>query len=263
MQQVRPSPSPFHVPPPPSSPSLVAVHCVSQATSPRIPASLLAPTGAEAPEETTQPPKYPCGFWLWRNLATGELKPFLCGSWKCPTCAPRTRALWVKLLELARPQRHVVFTRAPRQRPLTAALADITKAIRRGEAAHKRNGRRAPVAWDYFATAERHKKAGVHLHLLQRGDFVSQPKLSALLGRYGWGTVTWLSAIDPPRTHKALSRYVTKHLLAANHPHQPKVGRRIRYSRGFWSGETTAHLRSLLFPTDPADQWVLDRSPAE
>ncbi len=260
-------------PPPRHSPaSLVATTLRNGGNSPPdLAADLLSappPGDHDAPREWFELEgwvrPHPCGKWTWRNADTGEIRPFRCGSWKCPGCAYKKARSWLRLIAFAPVQRHLVFTRLPGDPQLTSArLRAIVKAIRRGEGVELRRGRRHPRRFEYLATAEKHNRAGVHVHLLQHGDFVSQRILSQMLPRYGAGRVNWAERIDDAGT-PALARYVTRHLIKFEHPYQPKQGRRLRYSRRFWdpAGEIGPPQLRRALAGDPQPGWQLLRTEA-
>jgi len=206
---------------------------------------------------------HPCGVWRWTNVDSGATAPFRCGRWSCPVCGYRKAREWVKILDFAPVRRHIVITRLDHDQPAAAArFKAIIKAIRRGEAVeHDRRGRRRVRSFEYMATAEAHRRAGTHVHMLQHGDYVDQRIFAKMLARYGAGRVNWLEQIAAPDRSLALARYVTRHLVTVEHPHQPKRGARIRYSRRFFDpdGEITAvQIRAALNPSNPDHTWRLD-----
>jgi len=253
----------------PTHASLVELLSVTEATRApdRAAEILLQPpphTDAEAPpqwwelEGWTTP--HPCYNWHWHN-DDGRRSPFRCRSWKCPRCAWSKARTWLELLDYAPIERHIVITRLdPDPKAAHARTKNIVKAIRRGEAVELTpHGRRRPRAFEYLATMERHSRAGIHTHMLQHGDYCHQPLLSQMLQRYGAGRIVWIESIAGDT--RALARYVTRHLIAWEHPYQPKAGRRLTYSRRFWGAGSPVDLRSALYPTEPG--WHLARYPLE
>lgn len=251
--------------------SLDTLHSVSEATRP---ADHLAQTLEEAlatglsepPQGDDHAPRYPCAVWYFKRLSDGRTMPFQCHSWNCPACAWRKARFWCELLTFAPIQRHVVITRiADTPAEASARLRSIVKAIRRGEAVEPDpRGRRRPRRFEYFATAEKHTRAGIHVHLLQHGHFVHQPLFSKMLHRYGAGRITWVERLAKPTLLSDLTRYVTRHLITYLHPHQPKTGPRVRYSRHFWGEGSPTLIRSALmaqrgFPAPDPGDWVLIR----
>jgi len=130
------------------------------------------------------------------------------------------------------------------------------KGIRRGEASD-RSGPRTPHPFEYFCALEGRSSAGYHAHLLQHGTYLPQRSLSRLVDRYGGGAVCWTRAIATDELTGHVRDYVVTHLVGKVHPDQPKVGRRVRYSRRFWDGRTVAQISAHLWPHDPADDWQL------
>jgi hypothetical protein len=57
-----------------------------------------------------------------------------------------------------------------------------------------------------------------------------------------------------------VAHYVARHLVGHVHADQMKSGRRVRYSRNFWSGCTVAQVAAALWPRDPNDTatWTLE-----
>jgi len=198
-----------------------------------------------APPETLP---YPCGLWFFRNPTTGEVRPFRCASWRCPACTPLLVRRWTALIREAPVQRHIVLT-ALGPDPVTARsrLAHIIQGIRRGELGPKP---RTPWVHEHFAAIEGTPAAGYHAHLLQWGHYLPQPRLSALAGRYRAGTVVWCRSITADNIPQRVRTYVVRHLVGTLHPTQHKPGRRVRYTRGFWPGQTVAQIADRLWPPD-------------
>jgi hypothetical protein len=70
--------------------------------------------------------------------------------------------------------------------------------------------------------------------------------------------VCWVRSIQARHSAQACARYAAQHLVGAVHSDQVKRGRRIRYSRNFWDGRTTAQVAAELWPRDPNPQtWTL------
>ena len=263
---------------PSESASLVGQDRLTEATPRSEAADLLAETliptfdHPPTPLDIDAPPEWyeilgyklphPCGVWRWHNLETEQNVPFRCGRWRCPICGYRKAKEWCEILEFAPVQRHVVITRLDHDRAAASQrLKNIIKGVRRGEAVEPdRRGRRRRRSFEYLATAERHSKAGIHVHMLQHGDFVHQGLFADMLARYGAGRVNWIESIAEPDRQTALTRYITRHLVSVEHPFQPKVGARIRYSRRFFdpTGELSAvAIREALTPRNPDSMWTL------
>jgi len=230
---------------PAAVPSLDGRIRTTEAVTPAPPTLSAHPTWPEPPP--------PCGRWEWLCTDTGEVRPFRCHRWNCPTCAPLLADRWSRIIAEAHPQRHVVLT-ALGPDPVTARtrLRNITKALRRGEA---HGFPRRPRSWQYFCALEGREAPGFHAHLLQSGDSVPQRSLSDLAARYGAGRVAWIKSLQGDHLRRA-RLYVAKHLIGRVHPNQLKPGRRIRYSRAFWGAESAPQVALRLFPPSPFS-WVL------
>jgi len=206
---------------------------------------------------TEATPPYPCGDWILRNRTTGEVIPFSCKRWTCPECSPRLVSRWSKLIAEAPITRHLVFTSLGRDAATARArLRNITKGVRRGEASD-RSGRRSPAVFEWFCALEGREAPGYHAHLLAWGDYLPQRSLSRLLSRYGAGPVSWVRSLTPTDRSRHVHAYVVDHLVGKVHPDQPKIGRRVRYSRNFWQGATAAQVAARLWPPDPTADWEL------
>jgi len=207
---------------------------------------------------TEATPPYPCGLWTLTNTTSGEVIPFRCKRWTCPTCAPKLVSKWAAIIDQAPIQRHLVITAlGPDAGTARARLRNVLKGIRRGELRSKRR-RRSPAALEYFCALEGRTQPGYHAHLLTWGDFLPQRSLSRLAARYGAGSVCWVRSIADDERTAHVRTYVVKHLVGKVHPDQHKVGRRVRYSRNFWQGRTARQVAEALWPPDPGP-WVLNK----
>ena len=269
---VAPPAAPAHQP---FEASLEGPSWLAEATTPPARADLLAETllADPLPDDSDAPPPWyemlgytlppPCGIWRWTNTATAATIPFRCGRWSCPLCGYRRAREWCQILQFAPVQRHVVVTRLDDDQAAAALrFKCIVLAIRRGEAVEPdRRGRRRRRSFEYMATSESHARAGVHVHMLQHGDYIHQRLFGEMLDRYGAGRVNWVERIDALNRPRALARYITRHLVTVEHPYQPTRGARIRYSRRFFDPDgkiSAVQIRAALHPPDPDSPWRLD-----
>jgi hypothetical protein len=139
-----------------------------------------------------------------------------------------------------------------------AQLRNIVKAARRGQFNGK-GSRSTTQSFEYFCSMETHSCGFVHAHILQRGDSLPKARLSAALPAYGVGSICWIRSMSDAERPAAVNRYVARHLVGFEHHDQMKAGRRIRYSRNFWGGCSTAEVAAALWPRvpDPAT-WTLE-----
>lgn len=108
------------------------------------------------------------------------------------------------------------------------------------------------------ALAAHPRQAGIHAHLLQHGRSLPQRHLSSLAARYGAGAVVWVRSISPDELPARVVEYVVDHLVGVVHPDQPKLGRRIRYSKNFWEGRRRIDIHNELWPPRPSEgKWEL------
>ena len=210
-----------------------------------------------ASRRTLAQPPAACSFsphtslhWRWLAL-DGRTAPWYCGRWDCPSCADLLASRWADIITVAAPQRHIVLTRlGPAPQLARSQLRNIVKAARRGQF-NGTGSRSSHQPFEYFASMETHACGYVHAHLLQRGASIPKRRLSAALPAYGAGAVCWLRSISEAHRPAAVARYVARHLIGTQHADQIKQGRRIRYSRNFWGGCTTAQVAAALWPRDP------------
>lgn len=185
--------------------------------------------------------------WYWLS-DSGKRAPWYCGRWDCPGCADELASRWAEIITVASPQRHIVITRmGPDPQLARSQLRNVIKAVRRGQA-HGDGSRSNKIEFEYFAALETHDCGFVHAHLLQRGRSIPKRRLSSMLPRYGVGSVCWLRSISEAERPGAVARYVARHLVGHEHSDQMKLGRRVRYSRNFWGGCTTAEVAAALWP---------------
>jgi hypothetical protein len=84
-----------------------------------------------------------------------------------------------------------------------------------------------------------------------------------MLPAYGVGSICWIRSISEAERPAAVARYVARHLVGHEHADQMKLGRRVRYSRHFWGGCTTAQVAAALWPKAPStEHWWLIGAPA-
>ena len=195
--------------------------------------------------------------WRWLS-SDGRVAPWYCDRWDCPVCAESKASKWAEIITVASPQRHLVLTRmGPDPQLARAQLRNIVKAARRGQFNGK-GSRSTTQSFEYFCSMETHSCGFVHAHILQRGDSLPKARLSAALPAYGVGSICWIRSMSDAERPAAVNRYVARHLVGFEHHDQMKAGRRIRYSRNFWGGCSTAEVAAALWPRVPdATSWSL------
>ena len=117
------------------------------------------------------------GCVMLYHLDTRELVivPVACHKWTCAYCAPqRLREAQAKA-RAGHPERHIVLTMRPinglhQKRHIAHCLASFRKLV---ALARKTYG-----PFEYMASLELHKNGAPHLHILQRGTYISHNWLS-------------------------------------------------------------------------------------
>lgn len=164
------------------------------------------------------------------SQSTGAVYDLHCKSWRCPVCGPRKADEWARLAAIGKPERFVTLTRVgSTPAELYARLKVLVKAIRR-------------EGWviEYLAAVEV-KRAGAHLHMLQKGDYLPQRWLSAEWEKIGGGRVVDIRAIGD---RAGAARYIFKYALKQG---EYWPGRKVRYSKGYFP-KPTRELRAEMWP---------------
>jgi hypothetical protein len=108
------------------------------------------------------------------NKNTGQVKPASCKRWSCLSCAKANYCRVDYLAAAGNPERFITLTRAGNTpQEISHNLKHLVQGIRR-----------KGLLFEYFACIELHKNGLPHIHLFQRGDFISQAELSTMWGIY-------------------------------------------------------------------------------
>jgi len=172
------------------------------------------------------------------NTRTREAVPMNCKSWRCPKHRSSWKHRWTVIVSretMVNPvNKLVTLTCASRATPdqLTLARQLLFRSIRK-EFGH----------FEYFSVLEFTSKTRLpHLHLLGRGLFIPQRRLSDLWGKatetahIKRSQIVW---IEEPKSQQSASVYALSYAVSGETKGQdiPKEwrGRKISYSRGFFS----------------------------
>ena len=157
---------------------------------------------------------------------SGANLPVPCNTWGCSVCGPAKAHRLGLLAAAAEPERFVTLSRVgPDLETVHRRLQILSRALRR-----------AGWGWEYLAVPEVHQNGSWHLHLLQRGDYIPQRKLSERAASAGMGYVVDIRRIrGGSEVPKYLCKYLTKQTLSAGMEASRKR-KRYRTSRGFWPG---------------------------
>lgn len=163
---------------------------------------------------------------LLHNPRTGDSLPVPCGTWGCSVCGPAKAHRLGLLAAAAEPERFVTLSRVgPDLQTVHRRLQILSRALRR-----------SGWGWEYLAVPEVHRNGSWHLHLLQRGDFIPQRKLSERARSAGMGYVVDIRRIQAAGdVAPYLCKYLTKQTLNTA-VEASKHRRRFRTSRNFWPG---------------------------
>jgi len=176
--------------------------------------------------------------WYWLNVNTGEIKPFNCGSWRCPQHQGAVAYRWACRVAESHPERMVTLTNIPHDK--TAAYLGFQQLV----TAIRREGMR----FEYCRFLEIGHETGMrHFHLAQRGDFIPVRWLSRHAAANGLGKIVHAEACYGAGPAFYLGKYITKD--DAGLP----GWRKVASSRGFF--------RAKELPADIRESdWVLQKS---
>lgn len=124
------------------------------------------------------------------------------------------------------------------------------------------NVRRAGYRVEWAWTVERGDNTGmIHVHALQHGEFIPQAELQAM-----WGAIVDIRRVRgrvgaanyAMKEAAMVAGYAMKNGVAALDEHLDlNGGRGMHMSRGYLRGLRTREVEKLLWPTDPALDWIL------
>jgi hypothetical protein len=149
------------------------------------------------------------------SRSTGKAYPMACGSWACPTCARKKKAIAKRAIEVGM---YKAFLDGLLVRFLTVtddgkgqmSVADLYDSWNRLRLILKRGG----YLSDYAAALELQGRGALHLHVLATGSYVPVRKLSEFAKRSGFGPVVDVRAVkgDGDEDAKNSAAYVAKEL---------------------------------------------------
>ncbi len=177
------------------------------------------------------------------SRSTGRAYPMACGSWACPTCARKKKAVAKRAIEVGQTR---AFARGDLVRFITVtdnalgamSVPDLYMAWNRLRLILKRGG----YLSEYAAALEVQERGALHLHVLATGSYVPVRKLSELSSRAGFGPVVDVRAVkgDGEEDAKNSAAYVAKELAGyvmkdgQGLAEKTAVRRRpVRFSRGW------------------------------
>ncbi len=149
------------------------------------------------------------------SRSTNRAYPMACGSWACPTCARKKKAIAKRAIEIGQTQ---AFANKQRVRFMTLTddasgemrVPDLYSAWNRLRLNLKRQG----YLDQYAAAIELQERGALHLHVLATGTYLPVRKLSQLADRAGFGPVVDIRAVkgDGDEDAKNSAAYVAKEL---------------------------------------------------
>lgn len=193
--------------------------------------------------------------WHWFSLLTGQIAPGRCRASWCPTCGP-IEASWKARIAAnggssGPPERFVTFTLAPDDwQKRRQKMRDLRRALRRDG-----------IEWELAWTCELTKTDLVHVHGLQKGDYVPQRHL-----QQRWGAIVDIRKIRSARgaasyamkEARKVAGYTGKGAQLDLEGHLDLNGNRLmHFTRGYLGGDTQEAVRRTLVHTEgDSDEWV-------
>lgn len=188
------------------------------------------------------------GVVLYADPDTGDLiiTPTRCHRWDCPHCAPVRKAEVMARARAGRPERIIVLTLRPMPSKNLSARIDYIRLMWRRLLQRIRR-QYGPIEW--MAALELQKNGTPHLHILQRGPYISQRWLSAAWMHLTGSFRVHISKIDHERgAIDECTKYLTK---TASEVQKSAPGRPVyTMSRGWLPADFVAKADS-----EPIDPW--------
>lgn len=170
--------------------------------------------------------------WSWLNEATGEVREFNCGSWRCPVHRSKVAFRWACRVAESKPERMITLTNLP---------VDRARAYRAFD--NLRCDIREHYEFEYARFLEVGAETGMlHWHLAQRGDYIPQAWLSRRAAAHGLGEVVDIRRCYGKGPSFYLAKYITKEAA-------PEGWRKVTVSRGYPKAE----------PVVSTGDWILRR----
>lgn len=165
------------------------------------------------------------------NEDTDEVKimPSRCQKWSCPDCADYKRVMLEHRARRGHPERHIVLTLRDKENadPIRRA-----KWMRKQFAALVQKIRRHGWTFQYMAVLEFTDNMTPHLHILQRGRYISQRYLSEMWSDLTGSYIVYVKQINSETAAaKELTKYVTK---TAGYTNEMMAGMRIYTTSADW-----------------------------
>jgi len=170
-----------------------------------------------------------CRQWTTvKHTNTGhEVRPLKCRSWQCDFCAPERRFQLMALAASGDPNRFITLTVAPTE---GTDPRDRLRLLRRAWNVSMKRLRRLhpnqPI--EYLAVVEETKNHEPHLHILYRGPYIPQDRLSAYMRELINSPIVDIRKI---RNTGEVVRYVAKYISKA--PKQFERAKRYWHSKGY------------------------------
>jgi len=184
-----------------------------------------------------------------KNVSAAKM--LYCRSWNCETCQPKRKRQLLARCAAGRPNRFITLTTArttgtnarDRLRMLARAWRTIVKRLHRLHPF-------TPI--EYLAVVEATKAGEPHLHILYRGPFVPQRRLSQWMAELATAPIVDIRRI---RHQREVVRYVGKYITKK----PAQFGTAKRYWSSYnYSAKFQPQTFALVETTEP---WLLARVP--
>lgn len=212
----------------------------------------------DVPQASQLCPRIDHSRQFWVNTYTGERRPDSCRANCCPVCIVRNAQKKARILTWAAPQRYAVMTQAPQDWVvLRQKMRNLPRLLaRRG------------YCWEHAWTVEINPRAtGLHVNILQRGDYVPQDELQRV-----WGAIVHIQAIKGATGARAVAGYSVKEARRVTGYTLKDAGAGADTSEHLRvNGKRLAHVSRSYLPENPdtakpytqAEAWAEIRSQGE
>lgn len=180
-----------------------------------------------AQQQTKKNPECCTGSIVLYSEDKEEIKimPTRCKKWTCKSCAPYKRMVAQNEIRRGHPERHIVLTCRPQ--PGLSQIEHLRR-VKKSLSKLVRKIRRHDFKFEYWATFEFHENGAPHIHILQRGRYISQRYLSQM-----WCDLTgnYIVSIDRVDNTRAAAAEATKYLTKSAAEVKEKAPRLKVYSK--------------------------------
>lgn len=165
----------------------------------------------------------------WRAGGYKVVFGLRCNSWLCPKCRVKLSRKWIKKINPEKVERFLTLTVDPKRfENVAAAVEEIYRGYKKLIQAIRRD---LGKTFEYFSVVEFTKAGWPHLHILQRGSYVSKQWIINKWDQYGLGIIVQFNEVWG---RGAVKHYLTKYLSKEGQAFFHHL-RKVRFSKNFFA----------------------------